>query len=162
MSYDILVLRHSGAGLIGNTSTSSQYDCPMVAARAISGGDLVCFGPAAWSLSSPGLPLSAASPKPSRVATGTRTQSRVHRNPAAQVDSSGASSLSAAGAAHQLRRGAGVKAVVRTKLCSWLRAISTASSNASFNIIRIVAPQPSWRRCTQCWHPPQGTTLSRN
>jgi hypothetical protein len=50
--------------------------------------------------------------------------------------------------------------VVGTKLCPWLRAITTVSSNASFNTVRIATPGPSWLKFTKSWYPGQRTTPS--
>jgi hypothetical protein len=160
MSYNILFIRHSAEGVIGNTNTTTQYDGPMVAARAIPGGHFVCISAALPALAPPGLPLSASGATPPGVETGAGTQSRVHGQLAPPVNSSRASSLPPAAAAHQPGRGSSLRAMVGTKLCPWLRARSTVSSNASFNTIRIAVPPPSWPRFTKCWHRPEPTTSS--
>ena len=152
MSYNILVIRHSGQGVIGSTSTTTQYGSPMVAATANPGSRFVRFSPASRCFAPPGLPLSAASAKPFGVATGARTQNRIHGQPPGKTDSGGASSLPPGAAAHQSRSGSSVRAMAGTKLCPWLRPIPTVSSNAFFNTVRIVAPRPSWPRFTKCWH----------
>jgi len=151
MSYNILNMWRSAQSVIGNKSKTTQYDDPMVAATASPGSHLVCFNPALRPFAPPGLPLFAPSAKWPRAATGAGAKSRVHSQSAAPVNWSRAGSLPAATAAHQPGRGRCVRAMVGTKLCPWLRGPSTASSNASFNTIRIAAPQPSWPRFTGCW-----------
>ena len=158
MPYSILTIRHSAQSVIGNSSTTTQYDRPMVAATAISGGHFVCLDPTLPALTSPGLSLFAASPKSSRVAARARTQSRIHGQPASATDSSSTSPLSAAKTAHQPRSGSSIGAMVATKLCSWLRATSTVSRNVFFNTVRIAAPQPSWPKFMRCWPRVERTT----
>src|SRR5438132_1589701 len=158
MSYSILIIRHSVQGVIGNTNTTTQYDGPMVAATAISGSRFVCLEPALRPLAPPGLPLSAASAKPPRVAAGARIQGSDHGQSEPPADSSCTSSLPAAAATHQPGSGSGVGAMVGTKLCPWLRATSTASSNVFFNTVRIAVPQPNWPGFTKSWHRTQHTT----
>src|SRR6266567_1988267 len=161
MSYNILTIWRSVQSVIGDKNKTTQYDGPMVAATTILESHIVCLDPALRPLPPPGLPLFAPSAKPPRAATGAGTKSRVHSQSAAPVNSSRAGSLPAATAAHQPDSGRGLRAMVGTKLCPWLRAKSTASSNAFFNTIRIAAPQPSWPKFTDCWHH-RGPTNHRN
>ncbi len=151
MSYSILYIRHSAEGVIGNTSTTTQYDGPMVAAAAIPGGHFVRFNPALRCVPPPGLPLPAPSTKPPGVSARAGIQSGVHGQSAVPVNSSPASSLPPTAPTDQPGGGSGIRTVVGTNLWPWLRATSTVSSNASFNAIRIAAPQPSWSRFTNCW-----------
>src|SRR5215470_12402372 len=99
MSYSILIKRHSGQGLIGNSSAPTEYGSPMVTAAANPGGHFVCFNHARRPLAPPSLPLLAASAKPLGAATGTRTQGRVHGQSAPSANSSRPDSLSPAAAA---------------------------------------------------------------
>src|SRR5882672_9108051 len=111
MSYSIVTIRHSAQGVIGNSSTTTQYDGPMVAATAICGGRFVCFDPAWGAFTPPGLSLFAGSPKSSRVAARARTQSCLHCQPAPTTDSGSESSLPAAKAADQPGSGSSVGAM---------------------------------------------------
>jgi hypothetical protein len=151
MTYHILFLCHSGPGLIGDTNSTSQYGCPMVATTAISGGHFVCFDAAMGRLSSAGLSLSFTSPKPFRVATGARTQGGVHGQSAQAAHCGSPGSLPPMAAADQPGGGRSFRAVAQTKLSPWLRARSVGSINASSNTIRIVTPRPSWLKFTSYW-----------
>ena len=158
MSYSILNIRHSAQSVIGNSSTTTQYDGPMVAATAIRGGRFVCLDPALRAVTPPGLSLFASSPKAARIAARAGTQSCIHGQPATAADSSITSSLPAAKTTHQPGSGANIRAMVGTKLCPWLRAPLIVLSNAFFNTVRIAAPQPSWPRFTKSWRRTERTT----
>jgi len=158
MSYNILNIWRSGQSVIGNSSSATQYDGPIVATTAISAGRFVCSGPTLRAITSPGLSLPAGGAKSSRVAAGPRTKNRFYGQFASAAGGSSANPLPAERPAHQRGCGSSSEGVVGTKLWAWLRAISTASRNAFFNTVRIVAPQPSWPRSMNCCRPAEPQT----
>src|SRR6266496_5554298 len=101
MSYNILTMWRSAQSVLGDKNKTTQYDSPLVAARAIPGSHLVCLNPALRPFPPPGLPLFAPRAKSPRAATGAGAKGRVHSQSAAAVNWSRAGSLPAATTAHQ-------------------------------------------------------------
>src|SRR5436309_11140719 len=90
MSHGVLIIRHSGSGVLCNSSQASQYGHSDVAATAIPGGHFVFAGDSLWHLATAGLSLSLRSPEQPPAAPSPGAKGSLYGQSAPSIDSGGA------------------------------------------------------------------------
>src|SRR4051794_38797743 len=119
MSYNLLLLRHSGPCVVTSANSTSQYGSPMVAARALSRGHFVGPHGALGHLAPSGLPLSSSGPESPGDETPACSQNHLYGQFASSADSGSPSPLSSSRPALKPRSGGLTGTVAQTTL-SWL------------------------------------------
>src|SRR5947208_3309179 len=112
MTYNILVIGHSGSSLFSSSDAAGQYGRPFIATKTSPGGHFVCLGCSFGRLPAPGLPLPFTSAKASGAATDARAQGGLHGQPAPPIDRGSSGPLPSAAEADQPRGRRGAAAVV--------------------------------------------------
>ena len=159
MSHEVLIIRHSGSGVLCNSNQASQYGHSDVAATAIPEGHFVFAGDSLGHLATAGLSLSVRGPEQPPAAPSAGTKGGLYGQSAPSIDSGGAEPLSPATPTHQSVRGRVVAILGGTKPLGWPRTRPEGTCNAFYNIVRIAMFQPSWLKFTSYWRRPQPPRL---